>query len=160
MYPPSLPDDVKARAFRATNGEFGVLPADAASFLRACRSDGVEVFGWELWVVDHDWDIRTNWPVPAKGLWCGGIPMRNYFLLAVVGGDGDADETERQLAALNLSTEVRPDWLPPCSSELHAWRLASAFHPKSPCRLMAANGSRADIWRLRGRKRSSTALLS
>jgi hypothetical protein len=53
MFPPSLPDYVKARAFRATNGELGIMPGDAGAFLDACRSDGVEVLGWELWIVDH-----------------------------------------------------------------------------------------------------------
>ena len=112
MYPPSLSDDVKARAFRATNGELGVLPADAPSFLGACRTDEVEVLGWDLWVVDHIWDIKTNLLVPAKGSWGGGIPMRAYDAPAVVGGEGDAGETERQLASLNLSEEVQVAWLP------------------------------------------------
>lgn len=100
MYPPSLPDDVKTRAFCATNGELGVLPADAPSFLEACRADRVEVYGWELWVVDHRRDFKTNALVPAIGIWDGGIPMRAYDVPAVVGGDGDVDEVEGQLASL------------------------------------------------------------
>ena len=112
MYPPSLSDDVKARAFRAANGELGVLPTDALSFLDACRADEIEVLGWELWVVDHEWDTKTNSPVSAKGSFGGGIPMRAYDAPAIVGGEGDADETERQLAALHLSDEVEPAWLP------------------------------------------------
>jgi hypothetical protein len=111
MYPPSLPEDVKARAFRAGNGELGILPSDATSFLAACRSDGVEVLGWELWVVDHQWDLDTNSPVPATGSWCGGIPVQDHIVPVVVGGSGDVDETEDQLAAVNLSAEVQPAWL-------------------------------------------------
>lgn len=110
MHPPSLPNEVKARAFRAGNGELGILPSDARTFLTACRSDGVGVFGWELWVVDHTWDAQTNGPVPAKGDWCGGIPVTKYDVPAVIGGEGDAEETERQLADLNLYEQVQPAW--------------------------------------------------
>ena len=112
MFPPSLSDDVKARAFRAGNGELGILPADAPIFLAACRSDGVEVLGWELWVVGHSWDFDSNLPVPAEGLWCGGIPVNDGDVPAVIGGEGDADETERQLAATDLESEVQAAWLP------------------------------------------------
>ena len=112
MYPPSLPDDVKARAFRAGNGELGILPADAPAFLAACRTDDVEVLGWELWVVDHDWGFETNSPVAARGSWCGGIPVQGSDVLAVWGGEGDVDEAERQLAAIDLGAEVQRAWLP------------------------------------------------
>jgi len=112
MYPPSLPHDVKARAFRASNGELGILPADAAVFLAACRSDDVEVLGWELWVANHGWDFENNVPVPAQGVWCGGIPVNDADVPAVIGGEGDADEIERQLAATDLDKEVQAAWLP------------------------------------------------
>lgn len=112
MYPPSLPGDVKARAFRASNGELGILPSDAAAFLAACRLDGVELLGWDLWVVDHDCDFEQKSPVPAQGVWCGGIPVQNADVLAFMGGEGDLEETERQLAATDLETEVQPAWLP------------------------------------------------
>jgi hypothetical protein len=112
MYPPSLPADVKERAFHAANGELGILPDDAASFLASCRADGIEVLGWELWVVDHAWRSGTNGPVPAIGLWCGGIPVRAHDVPAVIGGEGNADETGHQLAAMDLRTEVHPEWLP------------------------------------------------
>jgi hypothetical protein len=112
MYPPSLSDDLKARAFRASNGELGILPADAPSFLAACRSDNVEVLGWELWVIDHQWGVEPNSPVPAKGSWCGGIPMQGSDVPAVVCGEGDVDETERQLGSVDLDVEVMPAWLP------------------------------------------------
>lgn len=107
-YPPSLPEDVKARAFRASNGELGLDPADASSFLAACRSDSVEVLGWELWVVDHAWGIETNAPVPAPGYWCGGIPVQDCNVPAVVGGEGDVDEAERQICSRDLAAEVQP----------------------------------------------------
>lgn len=112
MYPPSLPDDVKARAFRASNGELGILPADAAVFLAACRSDDAEVLGWELWVVNHGWDLKNNVPVAAEGVWCGGIPMNDGDVPAIIGGEGDANETERQLGAIDLSSVVQAAWLP------------------------------------------------
>ncbi|MEO5773253.1 MAG: hypothetical protein ABIQ32_03930 [Sphingomicrobium sp.] len=108
FYPPSLPDDVKSRAFRAGNGELGVLPADAPAFLAACKRDDVKVLGWELWVVDHDWDADTNSVVPASGCWSGLIPVKNYLEPAVIGGDGGADDAQEQLASVDLSTEVQP----------------------------------------------------
>jgi hypothetical protein len=111
LYPPSLPDDLRTRAFRARNDELGILPADAAAFLAACRLDGVKVLGWELWVVDHNWGQASS-PVPAIGSWCGGIPVRGYDVLAVVGGEGDADETQKQVASFNFGSEVLPEWLP------------------------------------------------
>lgn len=111
MYPPSLPDDVKARAFRAGNGELGIHPADAPVFLAACRSDRVEARGWELWIVDHEWDFGSGLPVPANGRWCGLIPVKDGDVPAVIGGRGNLDETERQLAASDLEAEVQAAWL-------------------------------------------------
>ena len=111
MYPPSLLPDAKARAFVATNGELGVVPTDARTFLQSCRADSVEVLGWELWLVNHQWG-PDNAPVASVGLWCGGIPVCGEVTLAFVGGSGDVDETERQLAALDIDTEVQPECLP------------------------------------------------
>jgi hypothetical protein len=111
LFPSSLPKPVIARAFRAVNGELGVLLADAPSFLDACRTSDVEVLGWELWIVDHRWAL-DNSPVPAAGDWCGGIPIIGEALPAVVGGEGDADEVERQLSAFDLATNVAPAWVP------------------------------------------------
>ncbi|WP_312165822.1 hypothetical protein [Phenylobacterium sp.] len=110
MHPPSLPDEVKARAFLATNGELGICLADVRSFLNACRADRVEVFGWELWVVNHTWGAEND-PIPAGGLWCGGIPLRDQAIPAVVGGSGDLAETERQLASFSVTDEVQRDWI-------------------------------------------------
>lgn len=112
MFPPSLPESLKQRAYRATNGELGVHPADAASFLRVCRQDGVEVLGWELWVVDNTWGADPNGPVPAPGQWCGGIPLQGERVPAVVGGEGDVEDTASQLAAFNFEAKVKPSWLP------------------------------------------------
>lgn len=112
FWPPSLDPVVSARAFHATNGELGVLPEDVASFLAACRENDIEVLGGELWVVDHVWDQHFNGPVSAPGLWCGGIPMKGHDIPVVYGFDGNADESERQLASLDLSSEVLPEWLP------------------------------------------------
>lgn len=112
LWPPSLDPAVRSRSFHATNGELGVLPEDAASFLAACREDRVEVLGWELWVVGHAWGQHFNGPVPAPGLWCGGIPVKGHPMPAVYGFDGNVDDTERQIASLDLSNEVLPEWLP------------------------------------------------
>jgi hypothetical protein len=112
LWSPSLDPAVRSRAFQATNGELGLLLEDAASFLAACREDCVEVLGWELWVVDHAWGQHFNGPVPAPGLWCGGIPVKGHKLPVVYSFDGDVNEAERQLASLDLSSEVLPEWLP------------------------------------------------
>ena len=111
MYPPSLPADVKARAFVATNGELGIIPNDAPMFLQSCRADSVEVLGWELWLVNHTWESE-NAPVASVGLWCGGIPCSDEVAPAVVGGTGDVEETERQLAAFDIDAKVQPKLLP------------------------------------------------
>jgi hypothetical protein len=105
--PSSLPQHVKARAFRSGNGELGILPEDAPAFLDACRQDGVEVLGWELWVVDHEWDFETGLPVPLPGVWMGGIPMRGEPLPAIVHG-----ETAEQFAEIDFQAEVEPAWQP------------------------------------------------
>jgi len=111
MFPPSLPKDVKARAFVATNGELGLLISDAQSFLAACRADRVAVLGWELWLAHHTCDLGGA-PEPAEGLWSGGIPVRGQSTPSVIGGAGDADESERQLSDFDWGTEVRPRWAP------------------------------------------------
>ena len=111
MFPPSLPPDVKARAFVTTNGELGVLPSDTQLFLDACRADSVEVLGWELLVVNHAWG-EDNAPVAAAGLWFGGIPLRGDTVPAVVGGSGDVGATEEQVAAFDIDAEVLPLWSP------------------------------------------------
>lgn len=83
-----------------------------AIFLAACRKDRVQLLGWELWVVDHVWSQQLNGRVPAPKLRCGGIPVQGHNSTAVYECDGDADEAERQLASLDLSSEVLPEWLP------------------------------------------------
>ena len=85
MFPPSLPEEVHQRAFVGSDGELGILLSDAKAFLDACRRDGVSVYGRELWVVD-----TTAGRVS---------PMPLY-------GDGDADETDRDLAELALSGKI------------------------------------------------------
>jgi hypothetical protein len=112
MCPPSLDRSVKERAFCAPNGELGIHIGDADRFLAACRNDGVEVLGWELWVVDHAWGDEFDGPVSAPGSWCGGIPTRNENLPVVFSFGGDADDAERQLASIDLNAEVLPEWLP------------------------------------------------
>lgn len=111
MYPPSLSQDMKTRAFVASNGELGVLASDVQQFLNACRADDVKVFGWELWIVEHRW-TGENVPLAAAGSWCGGIPLRDRTVLSIVGGDGDADEVERQFAAFDVGKKVLHEWLP------------------------------------------------
>ena len=60
LYPPSLSAEIRARAFRAMNGELGIRPEDVGAFLDICDSDGIEVLGWEAWVADHAWVAPTR----------------------------------------------------------------------------------------------------
>ena len=111
MFPPSLLPAVQARAFQASNGELGVPPQDVSAFLDACEADGLKVLGWELWIIDHEWGIEPNAPIPSPSSWCGGIPLLGYDVPAVVGGEGGVEDTRKQIAATNLAAEVQPEWL-------------------------------------------------
>lgn len=111
MCPPSLSPEVKVRAFVAANGEFGILLADSHAFLSACRADNISVLGWELWIIDHTWSPDHNWPTPEAGSWCAGIPLIGQTVPAVVGGSGDVDSTEIELAAFDAASEIAFKWL-------------------------------------------------
>src|SRR3954468_15245101 len=100
MSPPSLPAEVRERAFTASNGELGLLLADAPAFLNACRADNVEVLGWELWLID-----------PQSRQWTGLLPIVGSATPGVFSFDSDASTSEKQLADLQLS-EIEPSVLP------------------------------------------------
>ena len=112
LFPPSLSNEVLARAFRAPNGELGILPNDTDSFLTACKVDRVEVFGWEMWLVDHRYDFKRDEPRRSPGQWCGLIPTREHAEPAVVGGSSDSNLTRNEIAALKLEELIEPQWLP------------------------------------------------
>jgi hypothetical protein len=101
---------VISRAFRAANGELGVMPADASAFLDACQADVVEVLGWELWLIDHHWNAALEEPGKAPGRWCGLIPMRGELLPSVVHGDGDLTSTRAELANIDLDVLIEARW--------------------------------------------------
>jgi hypothetical protein len=90
--PPSLPRALQKRSFRTRTGALAILPADAPAFIKACDKDGIRVLGWELWIVDHRWDLKKNKPVSSPGDWCGGIPTRGG--MSVISGKGKLPETE------------------------------------------------------------------
>jgi len=79
-------------------------------FLDACQKDRVEVLGWELWLVDHDWNTALGEPAPAEGHWCGLIPLRGERLPGVVHGSGDIGVTRRELTDLDIGSLVEPRW--------------------------------------------------
>ena len=110
LFPPSLPQAVISRAFHASNGELGILPGDTSAFLDACQADCVAVLGWELWLIDHDWNTVTNTPGRAPGSWCGLIPICGEPLPAVVHGEGDLAVTRADLAKLDLNALIDPQW--------------------------------------------------
>ncbi len=111
LFPPSLPLGVLSRAFRASNGELGLSPADAIAFLDACQSDGVPVLGWELWLADHRWLAAASRPLPAPGRWCGLIPFRGNARPAVAGGSGDLGSARREIVAFDFEGLIEPEWL-------------------------------------------------
>jgi hypothetical protein len=111
LYPPSLSLDILTRAFRAHNGELGLLPADVPAFLDVCQADGVAVRGWDLWLVDHAFDAGARAPKLANGSWCGLIPLRSDPLPAVVAGEGDLARTRAQIAELEFDLLIDPLWL-------------------------------------------------
>ena len=102
---------MKVRAFRAHNGELGILPSDTGAFLQACRFDKVRVLGWELWIVDHQCNFADK-PIPALGSWCGLVPASYGDVPMVFTGDGDVDKTERQIASIDIEAEVAEAWHP------------------------------------------------
>lgn len=105
-YPPSLPEDLKARSFVAAKGELGLCPSDVSAFLDVCYAGDIAVLGWEAWIINHR-EPREFSP----GSWFGLIPLQNDST-AVIGGDGDVDEVRRQCAAFEPDTEVATAWLP------------------------------------------------
>jgi hypothetical protein len=106
LFPPSLPADVMARCFVAKNGELGALQSDVPAFLDACRKDGADVLGWEAWIINY-----RGMCLFSPGSWTGAIP-RPDGSTTVIGGDGGADEVQRQVALFNPVLEVAPFWLP------------------------------------------------
>lgn len=112
LSPPSLPFEVLVRAFRAPNGELGVLPTDVGAFLEACETDEIDVLGWELWLVDHAFDPAQHAPRPAPGQWCGAILTLESPLPTVLGGAGEADAVRQQIATMLLPELVETKWLP------------------------------------------------
>lgn len=107
--PGSLPAEILARSFQASNGELGILPADADLYLAACEAGGVVVLGWELWIVDHRMGI-TSTPIPAIGQWTGGVPTRSKGVV-IFGGSGGIEQTRREIRALDLPHVVEARWL-------------------------------------------------
>lgn len=111
-YPPTLPADILARAFRAPNGELGIMPSDADAFIDACDAAGIGLLGWELWLIDHRIGARDAEPQPAPGLWCGLIPMLGHAAPAVIGGSGNSAHTRQDIAAMDLDARVAGKWRP------------------------------------------------
>ncbi|HEV7353472.1 MAG TPA: hypothetical protein VGN74_10135 [Brevundimonas sp.] len=70
------------------------------------------MLGWELWIVRHRWDGPLGRPIPAAGAWCGVVPLKRGGAPAVIGGEGDKAEIERQLEAADFEAEVEAVWLP------------------------------------------------
>jgi hypothetical protein len=101
-YPPSLPDHVLARAFRAANGEVAISLLDANAFLDACAKDGRAVLGWELWLVNHEWSPSQALPHRSEGRWTGLIPASDSLRATTFAGNADLNGTRRDLAALDL----------------------------------------------------------
>ena len=110
FHPPSLPEAVLERSFRARNGELGLTRDDALAFLSACVADGIEVLGWEMWVIDHVWGFGGEPPAPVPGKWTGSIPTRSHQS-TIQGGTGDYETTRSEIASFPLEEEIAPEFL-------------------------------------------------
>jgi len=110
--PPSLSREIVERSFRARNGELGVAISDAKAFLDACQADGLEVFGWELWLVNHVLGDSTNEPRASSGNWCGVIPTIGSSTSGVFGGNSGSNRTRQEIAATDFVKLFEPRWLP------------------------------------------------
>ena len=111
MFPPSLDPAIRDRAFHAVNGELGVRLSDAQAFLDACRQDQAEVFGWELWVINHRWALARNNVIGQQHGWTSGVPLRAGGT-AIFHGEGDAAATdEEQLSHYDFEAEIAPEYL-------------------------------------------------
>lgn len=114
LYPPSLSAEMLQRAFRAPNGELGLSRSDVQAFLAVCEADGTEVYGWELWIVDHVCQPDSDQPLPENGAIWGCVPAwasiqgdpSSFF-----GGDGNLQQTSLEIAHLRLESQIKPRWL-------------------------------------------------
>ena len=114
LFPTSLSADILRRSFRAPNGELGILESDVQAFLTACEVEGIKIFGWELWIVDHVPSPCSDEPLPDSGAIWSLIPP--WALLQgnspiCFGGVGDLPQTSRECAHLKLECEIKPQWL-------------------------------------------------
>jgi hypothetical protein len=109
--PRSLDRSIIERSWLAGNGELGILPEDVNGFLDACVSDSISVLGWEMWLVEHQWDGEEGAEI-GRGMWTGLVPH-------VQGGtccwqdSADAPTTRAQIANL--------EWRNAVPTQLHPW---------------------------------------
>jgi hypothetical protein len=80
------------------------LPQDVDAFLDACERDHIRVLGWEMWLVDQQWD-GSDGAEPATGRWTGLIPTLKGGT-CVWTGEGDAAEVRGEIAMLNWRSET------------------------------------------------------
>lgn len=105
-HPPSLPQSVADRSFRARNGELGLTREDALTYLAACATDGIEVLGWELWLIDHNWGFSGEPAEFMPGVWTGAIPRHDAPGTSIFGGTGDLACTRREIAEFDIEGSV------------------------------------------------------
>jgi hypothetical protein len=82
---------------------------DADVFLDACDADRIQVFGWELWLIDHRWNSEAGEPARAIGEWCGLIPTEGRAEPAVFQGANDREQTRNEIGRLDLEA-IAPRW--------------------------------------------------
>jgi len=127
LFPPSLAPELRARCFRAANGELGVRPEDVSAFLDTCDSDGVEILGWKLWLADHAW-VAPARVEHAPGSWSGGIPGRDGLPAAFAAADGDSKAARAAIPGLPL------DWIEPAMVPYLRFNFALDAVHKAKCR--------------------------
>jgi hypothetical protein len=87
-----LDDDV----FKALNGEVAWPFAATDDVLRRLDLQGVQEIAWELWLVDHQFDIDALKPVFSRGRWLGMIPLIDGSSV-VIGGSGSPSDCASQI---------------------------------------------------------------
>lgn len=124
--PPSLPNQIAARSFIASNGEVGIRCEDVGECLTSCEHDHIAILGGEAWLADHRAAFSGD-PVPAAGQWCGlmpvvGEPDPAVFVFDVAPRNGlesweefvrrSVAETHAAVSRFDPDQALSPDWRP------------------------------------------------
>jgi hypothetical protein len=109
--PRSLDRLILERSWLAGSGELGILPDDVNGYLDACEFDEISVLGWEMWLIEHQWDGDGGAEI-VRGMWTGLVPHVQGGTCCWQ-GSADAPTTRAQIAKL--------EWRNAVPTQLHPW---------------------------------------